>query len=380
MASNRRTDRGDACSAAVRSCRSIPAGLACRTAGVELDPADQLTEVPVTTIADVARLAEVSTATVSRVINGNTEVDPALAARVRTAISHLKYRPSRVARSLRTRRSSVWAVIISDIRNPFFTDMVRGIEDVAYANDFSLVLCNAEDDLAKEADYLSLAVDEHMAGVILGPASPTDTDLQPLRDNGVPVVTVDRRLVDPTIDRVLIDNVGGAAAAVEHLWQSGFRRIGCVSGPVEVSTGQDRLTGYREGLRAHGIAIDQNLVRYGDFHEASGTAAMQQLLQLPEPPDAVFVANNLMTLGALEAIADARLQVPQDIAIVGFDDMSWAPLLRPALTTVGQPTYDVGAETARMLLSRIGGHTGEGREVVLATNLYVRASSRIPAG
>jgi LacI family transcriptional regulator len=333
----------------------------------------------VSTIADVARLAEVSTATVSRVINGNTEVDPVLADRVRAAIAQLKYRPSRVARSLRTRRSSVWAVIISDIRNPFFTDMVRGIEDVAYANDYSLVLCNAEDDLAKEADYLSLAIDEHMAGVILAPASPTGTDLEPLRDNGVPVVTVDRRLIDPAIDRVLIDNAGGAAAAVEHLWQSGFRRIGCVSGPIEVSTGEDRLAGYRAGLAAHGITVDQDLIRYGDFHEESGLIAMQQLLRLPRPPDAVFVANNLMTLGALEAIADAGLVVPRDIAIVGFDDMSWAPLLRPPLTTVGQPTYDVGAETARMLLSRISGHTGDGREVVLSTTLHIRASSLVPA-
>ncbi len=332
------------------------------------------------TIADVARLAGVSTATVSRVVNGNTEVDPQLAARVRAAITELNYRPSRLARSLRTRRSSVWAVIISDIRNPFFTDMVRGIEDVAYANNFSLVLCNAEDDLAKEADYLALAVDEHMAGVILAPASPTETDLEPLRSGGVPIVTVDRRLADDKIDRVLIDNSGGAAAAVEHLWQNGFRRIGCVSGPMEVSTGSDRLAGYRAGLAAHGSDFDQSLVRYGDFHEESGFAAMRALLALPEPPDAVFVANNLMTLGALEAIGAAGLQIPSDIGIVGFDDMSWAPLLRPSLTTVGQPTYDVGAETARMLLSRISGHTGGGREVVLATKLYARASSQIIAG
>jgi LacI family transcriptional regulator len=329
----------------------------------------------VATIADVARLAQVSTATVSRVINGNTEVDPVLTDRVRIAIGELNYRPSRVARSLRTRRSSVLAVIISDIRNPFFTDMVRGIEDVAYAHNYSLVLCNAEDDPAKESDYLRLAVDEHMAGVVLAPASPTDTDLKTLRAAGVPVVTVDRRLVDDDIDRVLIDNVGGAATAVEHLWQSGFRRIGCVSGPVALSTGEDRLAGYRKGLAAHGVDYDEQLVAFGDFHEESGIRAMRQLLALPEPPDAVFVANNLMTLGALDAIASTSLRVPEDIAIVGFDDMAWAPLLRPPLTTVGQPTYDVGAETARMLLSRLSGYAGPAREVVLSPQLFVRASS-----
>jgi LacI family transcriptional regulator len=257
--------------------------------------------------------------------------------------------------------------------------MVRGIEDVAYSHNYSLVLCNAEDDPVKEADYLSLAVDEHMAGVVLAPASPTGTDLHGLRAAGVPVVTVDRKLADDDVDRVLIDNRGGAAAAVDHLWQNGFRRIGCVSGPTGLSTGEDRLAGYRAGLADRGLPVDEQLVSYGDFHEESGHRAMQQLLALAEPPDAVFVANNLMTLGALDAIAGTSLRVPDDIGIVGFDDMAWAPLLRPPLTTVGQPTYDVGAQTARMLLSRLTGYTGPGREVVLSPQLHVRASSAATA-
>jgi LacI family transcriptional regulator len=142
-----------------------------------------------------------------------------------------------------------------------------------------------------------------------------------------------------------------------------------------VSTGAERLAGYRAGLAANGIEYDEQLVSFGDFHEESGHHAMQQLLALAEPPDAVFVANNLMTLGALDAIAGTNLRVPDDIGIVGFDDMAWAPLLRPPLTTVGQPTYVVGAETARMLLSRLTGYTGPGREIVLAPQLHVRASS-----
>lgn len=327
------------------------------------------------TIADVARLAQVSTATVSRVLNGNTEVDPVLAERVRGAIDTLGYRPSRIARSLRTRRSTVWAVIIPDIRNPFFTDMVRGIEDVAYAHEHSLVLCNAEGDLEKETRYLTLAMDEHMAGIVLAPASPQLTDLAAVRSAGIPVVSVDRRLADPSIDQVLIDNAGGAALAVEHLWSQGFRRIACISGPADLSTGADRLAGYRAGLDAHGAPTDDALVRHGDFHEESGYRAMTELLALPQPPDAVFVANNLMTLGALDAIAAAGLRVPEDLAVVGFDDMSWAPLLRPPLTTVGQPTYQLGAETAGLLLSRIGGYGGSGRTVELPAQLFVRASS-----
>lgn len=327
------------------------------------------------TIADVARAAGVSTATVSRVLNGNTEVNEVLAGRVRAAVSQLDYRPSRIARSLRTRRTSIWGMIISDIRNPFFTDMVRGVEDVAYANGYSLVLCNAEEDSAKEADYLQLALAEHMAGVILTPTSATKTDVTPLLERGVALVTVDRKLSGGQVDRVLIDNAGGAEMAVSHLVDRGYWRIACISGRTEVSTGSERLEGYKAGLRAHGIRVSRKLIAYGDFREPGGKAAMDELLARPERPDAVFVANNLMTLGALEAIAEAGLRVPEDIAVVGFDDVAWAALLRPPLTTIAQPTYEVGAETARMLLQRIGGYVGPARELMLSPALRVRASS-----
>ncbi|GGM01817.1 LacI family DNA-binding transcriptional regulator [Nakamurella endophytica] len=327
------------------------------------------------TISDVARVAGVSTATVSRVLNGNTEVDAAMAARVRTAVDQLAYRPSRIARSLRTRRSAVLGLVISDIRNPFFTDMVRGVEDVAFANGYSVVLCNSDENLGKERDYLQLAIAESMAGVILAPASLDETDVSALTGPGIPVVTVDRRAPDPAVDRVLIDNARGARLAVGHLVDQGYRRIACVSGPTTISTGAERLAGYRAVVRSRRLRTGAELIRFADFHEASGRSAMSELLAARQDIDAVFVANNLMTLGALQAVADAGLVIPDDIAVVGFDDMSWAPLLRPPLTTVAQPTYDLGAETARLLLDRINGFTGPGRELVLPPTLRVRASS-----
>jgi LacI family transcriptional regulator len=331
------------------------------------------------TIADVARAARVSTATVSRVLNGNTEVNSELAARVNKAIRDLAYQPSRIARGLRTQRTAVWAVVISDIRNPFFTDMVRGVEDIAYANGYSLVLCNAEEDPVKEARYLQLAVAEHMGGVIVAPASSSKTDVSVLLERGVKVVTVDRKLSGPRlVDRVLIDNQGGAEMAVSHLVEGGCRRVACISGQADVSTAVDRLAGYKAGLRSHGIRVTPQLIRAGDYREQSGKAAMEELLALPRMPDAVFVSNNLMTLGALAAISEAGLQIPNDIAVVGFDDPSWASLLRPSLSTVAQPTYDLGAETARMLLQRIEGYTGPARELVLSPSLRPRASSPSP--
>jgi LacI family transcriptional regulator len=214
-----------------------------------------------------------------------------------------------------------------------------------------------------------------MVGVIVAPASSTKTDLTPLLDRGVSVVTVDRKLAGGRVDRVLIDNRGGAEMAVAHLVEGSHRRIACISGPPDISTAAERLAGYKAGLRAHGIRVAAQLIRFGDFREQGGKAAMRELLTLPRPPDAVFTTNNLMTLGALAAIAEGGLVVPDDIAVVGFDDTSWASLLRPPLTTVAQPTYDLGAETARMLLHRIGGYAGAPRELVLSPSLRVRASS-----
>lgn len=330
------------------------------------------------TIVEVARAAGVSTATVSRVLNNHPQVNPRLAATVRAAVAELGYRPSRVARSLRTRRSRVWALLISDIRNPFFTHMVRGVEDVAYAAGYSLILCNDEEDAAKEASYIELAIAENIAGVILTPTGGT-TDLTPLLEAKIPVVVTDRRLT-ADVDSVSIDNVAGAEEAVRHLLASGYRRIGCVSGPVTTTTGADRYAGYRRALESGGISADESLVRFADFREAGGRAAMAELLALAEPPDAVFVANNLMSIGALHAIAAAGLAIPDQVAVVGFDDMSWATLLNPPLTTVAQPTYDLGAETARLLRSRLEGYAGAARRVTLAPTLLIRGSSAAASG
>jgi LacI family transcriptional regulator len=328
-----------------------------------------------TTIVDVARKAGVSTATVSRVLNGNERVGPQLVAKVTKAVKQLDYRPNRVARSLRLRHNLVWALIISDIRTgPFFADVVRGVEDGAHEAGYSMFLCNADEDPAKEAGYLQLAVAENVAGVILTPSGPSP-DLTPLLQAGIHVVLADRRLPGHQADTVVADNVGGAAQAVDHLLSNGYQRVACISGPLAATTGAERFEGYKLALERAGLGLDRSLVRTGDFREAGGFKAMQQLLEMRPRPDAVFIANNRMTAGALQAIDEASLGVPEDIAVVGYDEMSWAPLLRTALTTVSQPAYDLGHESARLLLSRLAGYSGAPRTVVLPTSLNVRASS-----
>lgn len=328
-----------------------------------------------TTIKDVAATARVSVATVSRVLNGSATVDPELASRVHDAVERLGYRRSGLARSMRTHRARVVGLVISDIRNPFFTDVVRGVEDRVGAEGYSLVLCNSDEELAKEADYLDLFVEERMAGAIVSPASSRDTRLDTLTSRGTPVVVIDREASREAVDTVLVDNVRGGEIAVGHLAANGYERIACVTGPPRTSTGSDRLAGWEKGLREAGLEVDDSLVRRADFKESGGYEAATELLSGPARPDAFFVANNLMTVGVLAALREAGLEVPGDVGVVGFDDMPWARLLRPALTTVAQPTYEMGERAAALLEGRIGGDDSPPERVVLEPRLEVRESA-----
>jgi LacI family transcriptional regulator len=327
------------------------------------------------TIVDVARAAKVSTATVSRVLNGHPGVDPRLAATVLQAVKDLGYRPSRVARSLRTRRNRVLALIISDVRTgPFFGDVVRGVEDVAYGAGYSLFLCNTDEDASKEASYIELAAAEAVSGVILTPSGPR-TDLTPLVEFGIPVVLTDRTLAGRQADSVVVDNVTGAHEAVSHLLAGGYKRVACITGPLSITTGYQRRAGYVKALEDAGAPLDESLVKVSDFREPGGRLAMEELLGLAPRPDAVFVSNHLMAIGVLQAISQAKLVIPKDIAVVSFDDMPWASLLSPPLTAVAQPAYDLGLESARLLLNRIEGYTGAPRMVTLSPTLQIRESS-----
>jgi LacI family transcriptional regulator len=329
----------------------------------------------VTKIGDVAQRAGVSPATVSRVLNGSGAVSSERAERVREAARELGYTPSGPARALRQQRTRVWAAIIADIENPFFTAMVRGMEDVALAEGHRLVLGNSDEDLEKEAAYLDIAVSEQMAGVAIAVASDKDSRLDVLLDRGIPVVAVDRRPKrhEDAVDSVLVDNVLGARQATEHLIAAGASRIACITGPARASTASERVTGYQRALRAAGRKADPDLVRRADFREDGAYAATRTLLAARRRPDGLFVANNLMTLGALRALREAGLRVPQDVLLVGFDDAPWTTLMSPQLTVVAQPTYDIGRHAAKLLATASTGLPA--RHIVLAPTLLVREST-----
>jgi DNA-binding LacI/PurR family transcriptional regulator len=326
------------------------------------------------TVKDVADLANVSTATVSRVLNNYPQVADETRSRVLWAMQELGYQPSRVARRLRVKGTQILGLIISDIANPFFPSVVRGIEDIAYANQYTLLLCNSDEDPARARLYVNVLQAERVAGIIISPADENSTSCEPLIRNDVPIVAMDRRLRLFDVDTVLVDNVKGAYQATSHLIRLGHRRIGLIGGPFRITTGRERREGYEKALRESGLELDQRLIKVGDFKQDSGYRRACELLEMEDRPTAIFAANNLMTLGALNAIHERGLDIPGDVAIVGFDDMPWAPSLDPPLTAVAQPTYELGCTAINLLLQRIADKDREIVEMKLEPTLIIRDS------
>ena len=327
------------------------------------------------TISDVAALAGVSTATVSRALNGKSTVDPVLAERVARAVEELGYTPNGLARSLRRRETAVLALIISDVENPFFTAIARGVEDTAQAAGYSVMLCNSDENTAKERRYVEVAAQERRAGVIMSPTT-GDSDVRPLTTHRTPIVTVDRRLASADCDAVLLDSRGAAREAVRHLVSQGYQRIGCIAGPPGVTTADDRLDGYRDGLRDAGRKYSAKLVHRCEFREAGGREAALRLLTKPDPPDALLVSSSTMSVGVLQVMAELGLRSGRDLGIVSFDDAPWATLISPALTVLAQPAHAMGGLAARLLLDRIAdGGSRAPTTTTMAAQLIVRGSS-----
>ena len=326
------------------------------------------------TIKQVAQRAGVSPATVSRVLNDRATVDPSLVRRVRRAIEELGYQPSRTARALRT-GSRVWTLIISDIRNAFFGEVARGVEDAAQDADLALVLCNTDENVGKERTYLELAVAERVAGVILSPASWAETSVERLTAAGIPVVLIDREIRADNVDTVTIDNRAAARGATEHLLARRYRRIGCICGPSTVTTARDRRNGYRDALQDAGLPIDEELIREESYKTDGGERGAAALLELAEPPDALFVANGPQCAGAVRVLRERDVRVPTAIGLVAFDDEPWTSLTTPAISTVAQPAYAIGREAAALLHKRMAGDDAPPRRVLLNAQLRIRSSS-----
>lgn len=309
------------------------------------------------TIKDVAERAGVSASTVSHVINDTRRVSDASRAAVMRAMQDLNYQPNRLARSLRNRRTQTLGILLPNNANPFFAQVLEGIESAAYDHGYNVILGNANDDPARELAYLDILLSKQVDGVVLVSTGANRAALDFLAARTKPVVMVDRApgagYNDFQVDTVFTENQHGGVLATQHLIDLGHRRIGCIGGPSLINSSADRVVGYRQALAAAGISEDPELIVSGNFEHESGYRACQQLLALAEPPTAIFVSNDLMAVGALCAIHEAGLRVPDDLSVVGYDDIPLASFTVPRLTTIAQPAGELGARAVDLLVKRL---------------------------
>jgi LacI family transcriptional regulator len=316
--------------------------------------------------------------TVSRVINGSGYTSPESRARVNSAIAELGYIPNALARQLRSSRTKTLALVLTDIANPFFTTIARGVEDAARAQGYAVMFCNTDESVDEELEYVRVLIQRRVDGVLLVPATDSSRSLDLLRQHNLPVVILDRRLRAGGVDDVRTDSEGGAYLAVRHLLELGHRRIAVLAGPDSVSTSADRVDGYRRAMLEAGVDPETQQIIFGAYTEASGYEMTGLMLADPERPTAIFAGNNFIAFGAMQRLHEAGLEIPHDMSIVVFDDLPQGWVL-PFLTVISQPAYEIGKQAAELMLERLAGDTPAApRTILLPSNLIVRRSSAPP--
>lgn len=332
------------------------------------------------TMRDVARQASVSVATVSHVINGTRFVDPQTVDRVRAAIDALGYRPNILARGLRRNETSTIGMVVPDNFNPFFAEIVRTIEDVGFESGYNVILCNSDGTETKEIAYVETLLSKQIDGLIFIASGRSTEALELISRTRLPCVVVDREVGDLTMDQVLIDNAQGGYLAGQYLSKLGHRKIGYIAGPRLFSLSARRLTGFQQALFEAGIELRDEWIVPGDFDYSGGEQGMHELLHRDRDLTAVFASNDRMAIGALNALMRAGLRVPQDVSLIGYDDIRQATAMYPALTTIAQPKAEMGRTSVNLLLERIRSREQAfpPRRVILPVELIVRESCASP--
>jgi LacI family transcriptional regulator len=330
------------------------------------------------TMRQIAARARVSVGTVSHVINHTAGVREPVRRRVLEAIERLGYRPSLLARGLRRNQTTIIGVIIPDISNPFFPLVVRGVEDIAYQNSYRLMLCNADNDAQKEQVYFDELRAYRMAGLIVIPSANSRLVAAADTAGELPVVCLDRCPEGWKGDSITVDNTEGAYQATRYLLELGHRRIAAITGQLHVTSAVERLKGFKRALREFGVTIAPEYIQEGRFDRLSGYEKSLLLLQFSPRPTAIFAANDLVALGVLAAMRELGLRCPEDVSLTGFDDLELASFTNPALTTVAQPAYQMGARAAALLFERLRGEALPAQHIVMKTALKARDSTAAP--
>jgi len=330
----------------------------------------------------IADMAGVSLGTVSHVLNDSARVREPLRRRVLEAVEALGYQPSELARGLRRDKTNMFGMVIPDVTNPFFPAVVRGAEDVAFSNGYRLVLCNTDNDHAKELAHLNELRTYLPSGLIVIPSSFSDLTVQAerYRRAGTAVVCMDRLPKRWNGDSVTVANEQGAYIATKHLVNMGHRRLAAITGPMHLTNAKQRIDGFRRALAEVKLAIAPEYIQETTFDRAGGYTKGRLILKMLPRPTAIFAGNDMIALGVIQAIRELGLRCPDDVSVMGFDDLDFAELISPSLSSVSQSGYQLGATAARILLDRLGGDHGPPKHLVLETQLKIRESVAPPAG
>ncbi|KXS37684.1 MAG: LacI family transcriptional regulator [Candidatus Frackibacter sp. T328-2] len=302
------------------------------------------------TIKDVARKANTSVATVSRVMNNSTNVSPDLKKRVQKVINELNYQPNEVAKSLKKEKTNMVGVLISDITNPFFSSIVKGIEDVLDKENYTVILGNTAESVDIEEKYINKLINKQIDGFIISSTSDYGNHFSSIIDENIPLIFVNRRPEGYENNLILTDNFKGGYIATKHLIELGHKKIGAILGPQNLNTGIERKRGYEAALRDNNIEIKDKYIKIGDFKRQSGYNLSKELVNNDDPPTSIFVSNNEMTLGVVEALNKLNINIPKELSLVGFDYSEWMRVVSPRITCVVQQAYQMGEEAAKRML------------------------------
>jgi LacI family transcriptional regulator len=330
----------------------------------------------VVTIADVAERAGVSKTTVSHVLSGKRPVAAATRERIEQVIEEMGFRPNALARSLRMQRTHMVALIIPDITNPYYPVLARGLQDALVEEGYHIFLCNTDSKQDQEMAFIADAVQRQVDGIVLSSLHNMSQKLQEYIEDDVTFVSLGPSIDLPQVDKVSTDDAAGAKEATRYLIQRGHRRIGMIGGMPGLTPSQNRLRGYCEALEEAYIPFDPELLAEGNFMRPGGACAMRALMELPERPTAVFCANDVMAIGAMDVARALGIAIPDGVAIVGYDDIEAASLVAPALTTVVNPGYEMGKAAGQLLMERMqGSYKGPGRRVTVPHHFIQRESA-----
>lgn len=331
------------------------------------------------TIKEIAKLAEVSTATVSKILNKkDNNISDATRQKVLEIVEEYNYIPNTVARSLVTRQTKTIGLVIPDIANPFFPELARGAEDKANESGYNIIFCNTDDNLEKEEKYINMLIEKMIDGIIFTQSAKRTEGFEKLKLGSTPIVLIDRNMeLQGVVGKVLVDNFTGAYEGVNYLLAKGYKKIAFITGALTTDTSENRLLGYRKALEDFGIPYNEEFVLAGEYKSEWGFSAIKQLFENKIDFDAVFCGNDLIALSVIKALKDFEKSIPEDIAVLGFDDIYMAKFIEPELSTIRQPNYEMGYKAVEMLIEVLEDSTERKipKELILNTELVIRQST-----